>query len=234
MPNLNEERKLWKKGYERVAGLDEAGRGALAGPVVAAAVIISPKFRSRNRKKILNTKHILDCRFRALDFTLKDSKKLAPEEREKLYKILIDSPLIEWGIGKASEKVVDKINILEATKLAMGKALKNLERKLKLKLYPTFYDRRKQGIVDFLLVDGNFKIEWQVPQKSIVKADEKVFSCAAASIIAKVTRDRIMMRYHKKYPKYRFDLHKGYGTKFHLRMLKKHGRCAIHRKSFKY
>lgn len=217
MPNLNEERKLWKKGYERVAGLDEVGRGALAGPVVAVAVITSPKFKSRNRKKILNTKHILDCRFRALDFTLKDSKKLTPEEREEFYKIFINSPLIEWGIGKASEKVVDKINILEATKLAMKKAIQNLEQK-----------------PNFLILDGKVKLDLPIPQKSIVKADEKVFSCTIASILAKVSRDRIMKRYHKKYPQYGFDKHKGYPTKLHLQRLKKHGRCAIHRKSFKY
>lgn len=216
-PNLKEEKKLWKKGYKRVACLDEAGRGPLAGPVVAAAVILNSKFKIQNAKlkfKIQN---------------LKDSKKLSSKKREEIYKILKNSKWIEWGIGIVSEKTIDKINILEATKLVMKKAIQNLNKKL---LYPKFYDRRKQGIVDFLILDGNFKIDSKILQRPIIKADEKVFSCALASIIAKVTRDRIMQRYHKKYPKYRFDLHKGYPTRLHLKLLKKYGPCKIHRKSF--
>ncbi len=199
-PNLREEKKLWKKGFKKVAGLDEAGRGPLSGPVVAAAVSI-----------------IANCKLKIADFkNLKDSKKLSPKKREEFYKILKKNPAIEWGIGKVSEKVIDKINILEATKLAMKKAVKNLERK-----------------PDFLILDGNFKIDSNIPQKPIIKGDEKVFSCAAASILAKVCRDRIMQRYHKKYPQYGFDKHKGYPTKLHLRMLRKYGPCKIHRISFK-
>ena len=213
-PNLNEEKKLWRKGYKRVAGLDEAGRGPLAGPVIAAAVIIKPG---------------LKWKFKHLQ--LRDSKKLTSKKREDLYKLIIKHPQIEWGIGKVSEKVIDRINILEATKVAMKKALENLNKKL---LYHKFYDRRKCGIADFLVLDGKMKLDLPIPQKAIVKADMKVFSCAAASIIAKVTRDRIMERYHKKYPRYGFNKHKGYPTKYHLKMLKKYGRCAIHRKSFHY
>ncbi|PIW35031.1 MAG: ribonuclease HII [Candidatus Nealsonbacteria bacterium CG15_BIG_FIL_POST_REV_8_21_14_020_37_12] len=198
-PKLNEERKLWRKGLKKVACLDEAGRGPLAGPVVAAAVLI------------LNTK------YRILNTKIRDSKKLSPKQREKIYKVITINPSIRWGIGRVSEKVIDKINILEATKLAMIKALKNLGKK-----------------VDYLILDGNFKIDLPIPQKSIVKADEKVFSCAAASIIAKVRRDRIMLDYHKKFPQYGFDKHKGYPTKYHVRMLKKYGRCDIHRKSYHY
>ena len=138
------------------------------------------------------------------------------DDMEEIYKLLTKDPQVEWGIGKVSEKVIDKINILEATKLAMKKAIKKLKRR-----------------PDFLILDGNFKINSNIPQKSIIKADEKVFSCAAASIIAKVRRDKIMQRYHQKYPKYRFDRHKGYPTKLHLRMLKKYGPCKIHRKSFR-
>lgn len=197
-PNLNEEKKLWKRGYKRVAGLDESGRGPLSGPVVAAAVLIQ-----NTRYKILNTK-------------IKDSKKLSQKQREKIYKIITRDPSLKWGTGRVSEKVIDKINILEATKLAMIKAVKKLKRK-----------------PDFLILDGNFKIDSPFPQKSIVKADEKVFSCSAASIIAKVTRDRIMVREHKKYPQYGFDRHKGYPTKLHFRMLKKYSPCRIHRKSFR-
>ena len=198
-PNLKEERKLWGKGFKRVAGLDESGRGPLAGPVVTAAVSI-----------------IANCKLKSADFkNLKDSKKLSPKKREEFYKILKKNPAIEWGIGNVSEKVIDKINILEATKLAMKKAVKNLERK-----------------PDFLILDGNFKIDSNIPQKPIIKGDEKVFSCAAASIIAKVTRDRIMQSYHKKFPRYGFDKHKGYPTKLHLRMLRKYGPCKIHRRTF--
>jgi len=217
-PTFQAERKLWKRGYKRVTCLDEAGRGALCGPVVAGAVIIK-----NPNSKIQIPK-------------IKDSKKLSAKKREELYKILTKHPNIEWGIGRVSEKVIDKINILEATKLAMKRAIKNLEKKLKKQKYYKFYDRRKCGIVDFLILDGNFKIDFNsdaIPQKSIVKADEKVFSCGVASIIAKVTRDRIMKKYVKKYPQYGFAQHKGYPTKYHLKMLKKYKPCPIHRKSFR-
>jgi len=196
-PRLNEERKLWKKGYKRVACLDESGRGPLAAPVVAAAVMINPKSKVQNLK-------------------IKDSKKLTAKKREELYKILTKNPGIEWGIAKVSERVIDKINILEATKLAMKRAVKKLK-----------------GKPVFLILDGKMKLDLPISQKSIIKADEKVFSCAAASIIAKVSRDRIMLRYHKKYPQYGFDKHKGYPTRRHRKMLKKYGPCKIHRKSFK-
>ena len=201
-PTFQEEKRLWKRGFKRVACLDEAGRGPLAGPVTAAAVIIkNRKLKTENFKKI------------------KDSKKLSPQKREIFYKLITNPPAgglkIQWGIGIVSEKVIDKINILEATKLAMGKAIKKIKSK-----------------PDFLILDGNMKLKINIPQKSIVKADEKVFSCAAASILAKVTRDRIMQKYHKKYSKYGFDKHKGYPTKYHFKMLKKYGPCKIHRKSF--
>ncbi|XOB41659.1 MAG: ribonuclease HII [Candidatus Nealsonbacteria bacterium] len=205
-PNFREEKKLRRKGYRYVVGLDEAGRGALCGPVVAAAVVINSKLKMQNAK----------LQFKMQNLKIKDSKKLSPKKREALYKLLIKNPNIEWGIGRVSEKVIDKINILEATKLAMIKAIKKLKRKPK-----------------FLIIDGNFKLNLPIPQKSIIKADEKVFSCAAASIIAKVYRDRIMRRYHKKYPQYGFDRHKGYPTWQHRKMLKKHGPCKIHRKTFR-
>jgi len=202
-PNFYQEKRLWRKGYKRVVCLDEAGRGPLSGPVIAVAVMTKSNFKS----KILNFK----SNFKGI----KDSKKLSPKKREEIFKILKNCPFIEWGIGRVSEKVIDKINILEATKLAMQKAIKKLKRK-----------------PDFLILDGNFKIDLKIPQKSIVKGDEKVFSCAAASIIAKVTRDKIMERYDKKFPHYGFSKHKGYPTKFHLKMLKKYGPCKIHRKTF--
>jgi ribonuclease HII len=198
-PSFEEEKKLWKQGFNNVAGLDEAGRGPLAGPVVAAAVCFAQNFKLKPQFKIL--------------LGIKDSKKLSPEKREKFYKILTTHPDIKWGVGVVSEKIIDKINILEATKLAMNAAIKDLS-------------------PDFLLLDGNFKIYCATPQKSVVAGDAKVFSCCAAGIIAKVTRDKLIEKYHKKYPQYGFLQHKGYGTKAHFAALEKFGPCKIHRKTF--
>jgi len=206
--------------YVRRNGTGYFTGNSLAGPVVAATVIIKDK--KLNRAKLLRLN---------LD-SINDSKKLTPKKREELYKILIKHPQIEWGIGRISEKVIDKINILEATKLAMIRAIKNLTKKLKKPKSQKFHDRGKNGKIDFLILDGKMKLDLPILQKSIVKADEKVFSCSAASIIAKVTRDGIMERYHKKYPCYGFDQHKGYPTKYHFKMLKKYGGCKIHRQSF--
>lgn len=192
-PNLSEEKKCWKNGYNIVVGLDEVGRGPLAGPVVAGAVFIS-----KNCKVIKG---------------VNDSKKLSEKQRENLYKVLTNHKDIKWGIGMVSEKVIDKINILQATKLAMKKALKNLG-------------------AEYLLLDGSFVLDVPQRQKSIIKGDSKVFSIACASIIAKVTRDKLMQKYHKKYPQYGFDKHKGYGTATHIKNIKKFGVCPIHRKSF--
>lgn len=194
-PNFNEENKLRKAGYKKVAGIDEVGRGPLAGPVIACAVVINgPKPKIKN---------------------VKDSKQLSARQREIIYQELIQDPCVEWGIGLVSEKVIDKINILEATKLAMVRAVSKLKEP------------------DFLILDGNFGISSKVPQKSIIKADEKVFSCSCASIIAKVTRDRLMQQYDKKYPHYDLASNKGYPTKYHREMIKKYGSCKIHRKSFR-
>ncbi len=213
-PNLDEEKKLWQKGYKRVACLDEAGRGALAGPVVAAAVILNQKLKIKNQKYNLKFENLLK--------KIKDSKKLTPKKREEFYKILTKHPGIEWSIGRVSEKVIDRINIKNAAELAMEMALENLEKKTK-----------KQ--TDFLIIDGNHLNSKKLKTgnyKLIIKADEKVFSCAAASIIAKVSRDRIMRKYHQRYPQYGFDKHKGYPTKFHQNMLKKLGPSVIHRLTF--
>lgn len=193
-PNFKEEKKLRKQGYKKVAGIDEVGRGPLAGPVVACAVAISGL-----KPEIKN---------------IKDSKQLSARQRERIYHELIQHPAVEWGIGLVSEKVIDRINILEATKLAMARAVSKLKQP------------------DFLILDGNFAIYSKVPQKSIVKADEKVFSCSCASIIAKVTRDRLMQRYDKKYPRYDFAGNKGYPTKYHRAMIKRYGPSKIHRKTF--
>jgi len=193
-PNFSEEKKLWKRGFD-VVGLDEAGRGPLAGPVVAAAIFVTK-----------------NCRIK---LKIKDSKKLSENQRNFFYGILTGHKQVQWGIGVVSEKVIDKINILEATKLAMVKALASL-----------------RANPNFLMIDGNFTINVKIPQVSIIRGDQKVFSIAAASIIAKVTRDGIMRQMHKKYPQYGFHLHKGYGTKLHMETLQKFGPCNIHRKSF--
>ena len=189
-----------------MAGLDEAGRGPLAGPVVASAVIILDYKKIKDIKKI------------------NDSKKLSEKQREELYKIITRHPQIKWGVGIVSEKVIDKINILEASKLAMQKSLQQAQGRPKLN-------------ADFLLLDGNFTLRQArgkkyIPQKPIIKGDSKVMSIAMASIIAKVTRDRIMQKYHKKYPGYGFSNHKGYPTAAHFACLEKLGPCKIHRRSF--
>ncbi|MFH1460296.1 MAG: ribonuclease HII [Candidatus Omnitrophota bacterium] len=212
--NLNLEKKFWKKGYKCVVGLDEAGRGPLAGPVFAAVVIVE-----NCKSGIKNLKEV------------NDSKKLSPNKREELYKLLTEDKNIKWGIGRVSEKIIDKINILEATKKAMIRAIKNLEK------------RNKKIKVDYLIIDGNFilpaealakaGINLNLPQKSVIKGDSKIFSCAAASIIAKVKRDRVMVKYHKKYPQYGFNKHKGYPTKQHRLSIKKYGSCKIHRLTFR-
>ena len=197
-----EERKLWKKGCCFVVGLDEAGRGPIAGPVVAAAVAIQSGGGGTRGMR------------------LRDSKKLSLNQREKNYRIITRSPMITWGVGRVSEKTIDRINILEAAKLAMVRAVANLKTKS---------GKRK---IDFLILDGRMELDLPIPQESIIKGDEKVFSCAAASIIAKVTRDRLMEKYHRQYPCYGFDRHKGYPTRYHIRMLKRYGACKIHRKTF--
>ena len=194
--NLKEEKRIWKRGYKRVFGLDEAGRGPLSGPVVAAAVSIKPDFHIPKELK-----------------DVKDSKQLSFGKREELYKAIVKNPNLKYGIGRVSPRMIDKINILQATKLAMEKAVKDIK-------------------PDFLIIDGNFRIGLNVSQKSIIKGDQKVFSIAVASIIAKVSRDRMMIKYHKKYPQYGFNKHKGYSTELHRKMIKKCGPCRIHRKTF--
>ena len=220
-PNLLEEKKLWKKGYKWVAGLDEAGRGPLAGPVVAAAVMIkNKKLKIKNKKYKLKIKKPNNATIEQFgNLGIQDSKRLTALQREKLYRILTNSNLIKWGIGRVSEKVIDRINIKNAAELAMEKAIR------KLKIKP-----------DFLIIDGNRIANLNLKSynfKLIVKADARVFSCCVASIIAKVTRDRIMKRYHKKYPQYGFAQHKGYPTRYHIKMLKKFGPSAIHRLTYK-
>lgn len=181
-------------GYRLVAGLDEAGRGPLAGPVVAAAVILPRR-----------------CQLAGLN----DSKQLTEMERERLYDE-IRRRAVGIGVGQASEREIDAMNILEATRLAMCRAIQALP-----------------AMPDYLLLDAIELSAVSLPQRAIIKGDTLSVSIAAASIVAKVTRDRLMGDYHRQYPQYNFQAHKGYGTAEHLRMLAAHGPCAIHRRSFR-
>jgi ribonuclease HII len=199
LPNLNEERALFKKGHKYIAGIDEVGRGPLAGAVVVGIVVF-------DKQKLE----------RWLKFNIKDSKKLSSAKRIKIRKI-IKEEAVEVKTSLVSEKTIDKINIRQATLLAMKKCYQKLSTK-----------------VEFLLIDGKDTIKGlNINQKAIIGGDGKSIIIAAASIVAKETRDDIMRRLSKKYPEYGFEKHKGYGTKLHREILKKHGSCPIHRKSFK-
>lgn len=196
--------------YKVIVGLDESGRGSLAGPVVAAAVFLKRGFKIKIRN-------------------LRDSKKLSPKKREEIFEIIKKNSKIKWATGKVSQNLIDKINILEATKLAMERAL----RKLNLKLQSEKLKKKiNKNLIDFLILDGNFKLNLKISQKSVIKGDEKILSCLLAGIIAKVTRDKIMKNYSKKFPQYEFETHKGYPTRDHLKKIKIFGPCEIHRKSF--
>ena len=199
MYSLKEEEKLFSAGYNLIGGIDEVGRGPLAGPVVSACVLMPSGFKIKNKKLL----------------EIKDSKKLSEKKREELFDIIMETfPAI--GIGSCDYETIDRINILEASFLSMKKALGALRKK-----------------PEYILVDGKFKIpNLSLKQKTIIKGDSSVFLIAAASIIAKVSRDRFMKSADKKYPQYGFAQHKGYGTKLHLDALKVYGPCLIHRKSF--
>jgi len=191
---LEYETKAREQGFKNIAGVDEAGRGPLAGPVVAAAVIFSEE------TDIIG---------------LDDSKKLSPKKREELFP-KIQEYAIAYGVAVVDREVIDEINILQASLLSMKQAVDQLN------LVP-----------DLLLIDGNQKIKSTLDQWPIVKGDSKSLTIAAASVLAKVTRDRIMEDYHKLYPQYEFNRHKGYGTKLHRNLIKEHGPCPIHRSTFK-
>lgn len=193
--------ELMDKGYSLIAGVDEVGRGPLAGPVVAAACIFD----------------------RDVDIVgIDDSKKLSEKKREQFFDEIKDKA-IAYGIGEASCEVIDEINILEATKLAMRKAIEEADKMLESK------GRDKIQIVIFDAVKIN---DLKKEQMSVIKGDQTYFSVAAASILAKVTRDNLMKEYDKVYPEYGFASNKGYGTKAHYEGIKKAGITEIHRKSF--
>jgi len=195
-----------------IVGVDEAGRGALAGPVVAAAVLIS----GLDYKRLETGVGFIP---RESGVYINDSKKMSGRQRETAFNYLGGNKQVKWAPGVISEKVIDRINILQATKLAMQKAVRSLERKAKKK-------------IDLLLIDGNTNLNAEIRQQLVIKGDERIFLIKVASIMAKVYRDRMMENYAKKFPEYKFELHKGYGTKLHFDKLKEYGPCKIHRKTF--
>ena len=213
--------KKRKKKFKYVIGIDEAGRGPLAGPVVVVAVMF--QLKTQNSKLKTTTQNSkLNKMFKELK--IKDSKQLSLKRREEIFKLLKKHPQILWGRGMVSAKVIDRINIWEATKLAAKRAIFNLEKKIGKKL------PKKKTL---LIIDGNLKINSEFCEKPIIKADQKIPECILASIFAKVIRDRLMERYDKIYPKYNFKKHKGYPTKEHKKLIKKYGACRIHRRSFR-
>lgn len=195
-PSFSEEKALRKQGYRLIAGIDEAGRGALMGPVMAGAVIMPEKVRGSWKDKV------------------RDSKQLTPEAREYLYDYICEAS-VTYGVGACTNDEIDNMGIAKATRVAMVKAVKQLEPQ------PQFL------LIDFLRLKESY-----YPQKGIVRGDSLCFSIACASIIAKVTRDRLVTEMDNKYPGYNFAGHKGYGTEEHLACLRDKGPCALHRRSF--
>ena len=193
MVDYSIENEYREKGFNIICGVDEAGRGPLAGPVYAAAVILPEHLQIPG---------------------LTDSKKLTVKKRRELFPI-IQEQAIAYGIGLASESEIDEINILQATFLAMGRALEQLSVRPAL-----------------ALIDGNRETDFGLPVKTVVKGDSLSANIAAASILAKVTRDNLMLELAQQYPEYGFDIHKGYGTKAHYEALRTYGPCPIHRRSF--
>ena len=194
MPDFEIEAIAKAKGYTAVCGVDEAGRGPLAGPVCAAAVILDP-----------------DTDIPGIN----DSKKLSEKKREVLFDVITENA-VAYGIAFASVEEIEEHNILNATYLAMNRAIDMLE-----------------GRADFALIDGNrVPTGITVDCQTVVKGDAKSMSVAAASILAKVTRDRLLLEYDEKYPQYNFAKHKGYGTAEHMEAIRKYGPCEVHRQSF--
>ena len=198
------ERELYQKGVKSICGIDEAGRGPLAGPVVVASVIMPEGSMIEG---------------------VNDSKKVSEKKREKLYEQIIEEA-VAYGVGIIEQNEIDRINILNATKEGLTLCIKELEKDLK---------EKNRGIEkpEIILVDALTKIDTDhIPYQSIIKGDAKSYSIAAASIIAKVTRDRIMRQWDEVYPEYGFAKHKGYGTAMHISAIKQYGICPLHRKTF--
>ena len=195
---------IYDGGVTSIAGIDEAGRGPLAGPVVVACVVMNPESMIEG---------------------VNDSKKISEKKRERIYEVIINEA-IAYGVGIVSQTDIDRINILNATKMGLRLAIKDIEADLKKK-------KRSFEKPDIILVDALTKIDTDnIPYKSIIKGDAKSYSIAAASIVAKVTRDRIMRQWDEVYPMYGFEKHKGYGTAAHIKAIKEYGLCPLHRRSF--
>lgn len=184
---------LYAKGFKFIAGIDEAGRGPLAGPVFAAAVILPPNAEIEG---------------------INDSKKLSAKKRDALFEIIKETA-VAYAIEQVDQNVIDDINIKQATSLAMHNALEKLG-----------------TAADYVIIDGNDNIPYDIPYEYVVKGDAKSQSVAAASILAKVSRDRFMVSLADKYPEYRFEKHKGYGTKEHMEAIRKYGVSEVHRKTY--
>ena len=193
-PHLRHERTLQKQGYRCVAGIDEAGRGPLAGPVSVAAVILPSTFKHKH---------------------LTDSKLLSETRRESIYEELTETEGVIWHVVLVEVEEIDRVNILQATYMGMKRAVTGLSQQ-----------------PEAVLIDGLPVPDFPLPQEALVKGDARSFSIAAASVIAKVTRDRYMHEAAQRHPEYGFERHKGYGTREHLEALRKHGPCPIHRRSF--
>lgn len=194
MPDLTHELQLRREGFRIIAGIDEAGRGPLAGPVTAGAVVLPEDYHH---------------------FTLNDSKKLSHKQRETLYAELTGDERVHWSVACVEAGEIDRFNILRATWRAMGAAFQQLSRR-----------------ADIALIDGRPVQDFPGEHRALVKGDSLSLSIAAASVIAKVHRDRLMVDYAICYPEYGFEQHKGYGTAQHLAALRRHGPCPIHRRSF--
>jgi ribonuclease HII len=195
-PSLKKEKQLWQKGYSLVAGIDEVGRGAWAGPIVAAGVIFAKSLRIND---------------------LDDSKKLSANKREKIAEI-IKAKALAWTVQIVEHNIIDEIGVGKANALVIDKVINALEPR-----------------PHYLLIDkaSVTKYKIRIPWETIIKGDSQVFSIAAASILAKVTRDELMLKLAKKYPRYEFDKHKGYGTALHQAIIAKYDICPIHRRSYK-
>ena len=207
---LETEELILRSGFELVVGADEAGRGSLAGPVCAGAVAI------------LNMA-LADEKFCFLLAEVGDSKELLPAARSELYGIITTHPAVIWGFASVTSRIIDKINILQASRLAMRQAIESMLRNFAVSA---------SSDKIFCLIDGNKKIDVEFSQRTVIGGDRKIFSISAASIVAKVGRDRILEKLAKKYPDYGFEKHKGYGTGQHLAALTRLGPCPIHRRSF--
>jgi len=197
-PTLDLEKKLWKKGFKIVVGIDEAGRGPLAGPVVAGCVCVTSKDQ------------VVEI--------VRDSKKMTERQRNEAYDLILQKS-IGYGVGIVDAKRIDKVGIRQAVLEAMTKAVEETEKMLKQK-------------AEYIIADGGIMLIEGYKMESINKGDLNHYSIAAGSVLAKVTRDRIMNQYANQFPKYGFEKHVGYGTKLHMEMIKKYGACEIHRMSF--